>query len=70
VPTRDQVEELLDRGHSYEAAARELGIAPGLARMIATGRPGDGIDVPVHNPTTSATVMDWVRERAARELTS
>jgi hypothetical protein len=69
VPTRDQVEELLGAGHSYETAARELGIAPGLARMIATGRPGDGVDVPVHNPTTSATVMEWVRGRAARQLT-
>jgi hypothetical protein len=67
VATREQVEELLDQGHSYETAARELGIAPGLAHLIATGRPGD-VEVPAHNPTTSATVPGWVRERARREL--
>lgn len=65
--TREQVQELLDQGHSYETAARELGINPGLAHLIATGRPG-GLEVPAYNPTTSATVADWVRERARREL--
>jgi hypothetical protein len=44
--TRAQVVELLDGGHSYETAARELGISPGLAFMIATGLPADGGDVP------------------------
>ncbi len=65
--TREQVEELLDQGHSYETAARELGINPGLAELIATGRPGE-LEVPAYNPTASATVADWVRERARREL--
>jgi hypothetical protein len=46
VPTRDQVLELLDHGHSYETAARELGIPPGQAFMIATGLPADGGDAP------------------------
>jgi transposase-like protein len=67
VATRAQVEELLDQGHSYETAARELGISPGLAHLIATGRPGE-LEVPAHNPTSSATVTDWVRERARCEL--
>jgi hypothetical protein len=36
-----QVTELLERGHSYESAAHALHIAPGLAYMLATGRPAD-----------------------------
>ena len=81
--------ELLDHGHSYETAARELGIPPGQAFMIATGLPADGGDAPApeelrdkrllsgssqhlvnpppFNPTRSAEVTEWVRERAARE---
>jgi hypothetical protein len=46
MPSRDQVMELLDLGHTYETAAGELGIAPGLAYMIATGMPADGSDTP------------------------
>lgn len=91
MPTRDQVRELLDRGHSYEMAARELHIPAGQAYMIATGLPADGGDTPsleerrdkpvlsgssqqlvnppAVNPTRNARVMDWVHERAARELT-
>jgi hypothetical protein len=44
--TRAQVLELLDRGHSYETAARALKISPGLAFMIATGLPADSSDAP------------------------
>jgi hypothetical protein len=44
--TRDQVRELLDRGRSYETAARELNIPAGQAYMIATGLPADGGDTP------------------------
>jgi hypothetical protein len=90
VPTRDQVLELLDRGHSYETAARELHIPGGRAYMIATGLPADGSDTPspeeqrdkpllsgssqglVNPPTVpparNTRVLEWVRERAAREL--
>jgi hypothetical protein len=39
--SRAEVDELLRRGLSYEAAAGELGIAPGLLFMIATGLPAD-----------------------------
>jgi hypothetical protein len=46
VPTRDQVLVLLDGGHSYETAGRELHIPAGQAFMIATGLPADGSDVP------------------------
>jgi len=46
VPTREDVTELLSAGHSYATAARELGIAPGLAYMIATGLPADGSGAP------------------------
>lgn len=90
--TRGQVTQLLSEGHSYEAAAAELGISPGEAFMVATGLPADGSDAPhpddlrakpvlpgssqhlsnppAVNPTTNAAVLDWVRERAARELSS
>lgn len=90
MPTRDQVRELLDRGHSYETAARELHIPAGRAYMIATGRPADGgttpspeeprnqtllpgsaqqlVNPPALHPTRNARVMDWVKQRAAREL--
>ncbi len=40
--TRRQVLQLIDAGTSYEAAAAQLGIAPGLAYFIATGLPADG----------------------------
>jgi hypothetical protein len=70
MPSRAQVAELLALGHSYEAAARELGIAPGLVQLIATGLPADGGKaVPTANPTPSYDLQRWVRERAARELT-
>ncbi|MDX6625180.1 MAG: hypothetical protein QOE56_169 [Solirubrobacterales bacterium] len=91
MPTREQVLRLVDAGHSYETAARELGIGPGLAFMIATGLPADGSDVPsdeelaskpvlegssqqlvnppAYDPTRNQEVLDWVRERAERELT-
>ena len=38
---------LMDGGHSYESAARVLGISPGLVYMIATGHPADRSDPPV-----------------------
>jgi hypothetical protein len=44
--TRAQVIELIDAGHSYETAAKELGIPPGQAFMIATGLPADGGEAP------------------------
>jgi hypothetical protein len=46
VATRAQVTELLELGHSYETAGRELRIPPGQAFMIATGLPADGGDAP------------------------
>ncbi|SFE83774.1 hemerythrin domain-containing protein [Blastococcus tunisiensis] len=45
MPTRDQVLAALDGGTDYPAAARRLGIHPGLAYLIATGFPADGSDV-------------------------
>jgi hypothetical protein len=74
VATREQVTALLDQGLDYEAAARALGIPPGRAFMIATGAPAetgdqDLVNPPAHNPTRNEEVMEWVRGRAARELT-
>jgi hypothetical protein len=41
---RAQVQRLLDEGHDYLTAADRLGIAPGEAYLLATGRPADGSD--------------------------
>jgi transposase-like protein len=76
VATRARVRELLDSGLTYEMVARELGIRPGLAYMIATGRPADDdsapaqnlFEPPAHNPTRNETVNEWVRMRAHRDL--
>jgi hypothetical protein len=77
MPTRAQVVELLEAGHSYESAGTMLGVPAGLAFMIATGTPADGSDghprqdlvhPPAHNPTRDERVLAWVRERATREL--
>jgi hypothetical protein len=46
MPTRAQVRELLDAGHSYETVGRVLHIPPGQAFMIATGVPADGSGAP------------------------
>lgn len=46
MPTRQQVRKLLDAGLDYSEAGRRLGIAPGLAYLIATGQPADAGDVP------------------------
>lgn len=46
MPTRAQVLELLDAGHSYESVGQALKIPPGQAFMIATGLPADGSDTP------------------------
>jgi hypothetical protein len=90
MPSREQVNALLEEGHTYETAARELKIPAGLVFMIATGLPADGGDVPApeelerkpvlsgssqhlvnpppFNPTRKQHVIDWVKERADREL--
>jgi hypothetical protein len=52
MPTRDQVTELLDGGDSFEQGARVLGVPPGQAYMIATGRPADDGDAP--SPATGS----------------
>ena len=90
MPTRDQVRELLDQGHTYETIARELHVPAGQAFMIATGAAADGSGTPAPdrrrpeppgpgssqalvnpaqiNPIGNPRVLEWVRERAAREL--
>ena len=44
MPTREQVQRLLDDGLDYQAAGQKLGIPPGQAYLIATGVPADGSD--------------------------
>jgi hypothetical protein len=78
MPTREQVISLLDGGHSYESAGRALKLSPALVYMIATGAAADGsersgtqqlLGVPAVNPTRKPEVIDWVRRRAAIDLT-
>jgi hypothetical protein len=90
VATRAQVLQLLEAGHDYQTAARELGEPAGRLFMIATGLPADGsgapapeeidekpllegssqhlVNPPPFNPTRKQHVLDWVKERAARDL--
>ena len=44
--TRKEVQDLLEAGLDYEAAAQRLGIPAGQAYLIATGRPADGSTEP------------------------
>ena len=46
--TRAQVVELLDRGHTFETAARALHVSAGLAYMVVNGVPADASDS--HSP--------------------
>ena len=91
MPSSDQVRALLEAGRSYEAIARELGISPGLAYMLATGVPADFSDdlhdgeradrakladssqalvnPHQHNPQRNPVVIEWIKRRAASELT-
>ena len=48
--SREQVRALLDRGLDYQAVGRRLGISPGQAYLIATGRAADGSDAPPGHP--------------------
>ncbi len=44
--SRAHVRQLLDRGVDYATAGRQLGVPPGQAYLIATGRAADGGDAP------------------------
>lgn len=55
--TRAQVLELLELGHSYETAARELELPAGQAFMIATGLPADGSGAPTPAELASKRVL-------------
>jgi hypothetical protein len=50
VASREHVRELLDRGLDYQSVGRQLGIPPGQAYLIATGRAADGGDAPPGHP--------------------
>lgn len=47
---REQVLGLLDLGCSYEEIGARLGVAPGLAYLVATGLSADGSDAPSAHP--------------------
>jgi hypothetical protein len=61
--TRAQVIELIEAGHSYETAAKELGIPPGLAFMIATGLPADASDAPPQHEPEQKAALDGSSQR-------
>jgi hypothetical protein len=50
VASREQVRALLDSGFGYVAAGQRLGIPPGQAYLIATGRVADGSGAPPGHP--------------------
>jgi hypothetical protein len=50
VASRERVRALLDSGLDYAAVGRRLGIPPGQAYLIATGRAADGGDAPPGHP--------------------
>jgi len=47
---REQVLGLLNEGLDYEEVGARLGIAPGLAYLVATGLSADGSDAPSAHP--------------------
>jgi hypothetical protein len=83
MPTERLVRHALRDGHDhegqdYERAAARLGIPPGRAYMIATGRPADGstpgeplgsraqslVNPREVNPTSRDDVHEWLRRMA------
>lgn len=56
VASRVTVLERLTAGRSYAQIGRDLGIAPGLAYLVATGLPADGSPPIGHRPTP----MGWL----------
>jgi hypothetical protein len=63
VPGRARVRTMLQAGLDYGEIGRRLDISPGLAYLIATGRPADGSDTPSANPTGSDEVRAWIKRR-------
>jgi hypothetical protein len=85
MPSKQQVQEALRRsGGDYAAAGAALGIPPGRAHLIATGMPADNsegrrstmsspqrlVNPAQHDPLRSEQIVNWIRERAARDLTA
>jgi len=52
--TARQITELLRAGHSYETAARELGLPPGFVFMVATGVAADASGTPDEDGAAAA----------------
>lgn len=46
MPTRESILQLVRSGLSYPQIGERLGVAPGLAYLVATGLPADGGDAP------------------------
>ena len=73
MPTKEQVlRALRSAGDDPEAVARRLGIPAGQVALIATGRPAAErlVNPAHHDPVRKDHVVAWVRERAARDLTT
>jgi hypothetical protein len=85
VPSKQQVQDALSRSDGdYAAAGAALGIPAGQAHLIATGMPADNsegrrstlpspqllVNPAQRNPLRDERVAEWVRARAARDLTA
>ena|SRR5947209_16550081 len=76
MPTREQVQRLVDEGKDYDEIGRMLGVPPAEAYLIATGSPADNSAGTTHaarqelsnpqveNPTSSEAAEQMARERA------
>lgn len=58
MPTREQVQQVLQATGDYSAAAEVLAISAGQAYLIATGLPADGSDGVPQDPTGRAGVLE------------
>ena len=79
MPTRAQVQQLVDQGKKSDEIGRILGITAGEAYLIATGSPADNsagttqpprqeLSNPRHeNPTSSEAAEQMARERATND---
>ena len=76
MPTREQIQELVEQGKDYEQIGQIFGIPAGEAYLIGTGSPADnsaGVSAPpqqslsnptAENPTSSEDAEEMARERA------
>lgn len=70
MPTRDQVQHLLDQGHDYSEIASRLGMPPGQVYLIGTGMPADGSDTYTDAERQRPGVLPTARGSSTLQLTT